>query len=184
MEQKHDKWENQAPKRIDLTKQPFSFTANGKEYRVVEELTIGRFEHLDLLEAEFFYGFDMKGLFDRLKEGFEKVNKNKLGDVAVLLHNLMKGVADKVDKRKPVMLRICSLFLITGDEDTTTWSEELANKKIEDWQKEGYSMSDFFTLAANFLPGFMAAYKESTQDILEEAQKEKDNPKEKKKSKS
>jgi hypothetical protein len=154
-------------KRIDFSKP--TIPANGKEYKFSTELSIARFKELDKLEVEFFYGFDMQQMFDKLKAAFEDLNKAKPADASVKIYNLMKGVADKVDKRENVVLRICSLYLVTDGEDITKWSEELASEKIRDWETEGYAMTDFFSLAATSLPGFLSSYESVTQDMSEEA---------------
>lgn len=160
-------------KRIDFSQK--TIHANGKEYKLINELPIARFKELDKMEVEFFYGFDMKGMFDKLKATFEDLNKSRIGDASVKIHNLMKGIADRVDKREHIVLRICSLFLITDDEDLTTWSEDLASQKADDWAKEGYSMTDFFSLVASFLPGFMKSYEEVTADTFPQATPKKTN---------
>jgi hypothetical protein len=143
-------------KRIDFDKS--TIPANGKEYRVEKELSIARFKELESMQVELYYGFDMEGMFKKMKEAFNDLNKSKVADASVKLYRLMEGVADKVDKREPVALRICTLFLNTEGEDAKTWSEELANEKIKDWQAEGYSVNDFFSLATVLVPGFLADY--------------------------
>lgn len=143
-------------KRIDFDAP--TIPAAGKEYRVVQELTIARYKELEQLEIEFYYGFDMQSMFSKLKEAYNDLNKSKPADGAVKLYRVMEGVADRVDRREPCVLRICSLFLCTEDEDLTKWDEDLAKAKIEDWQKEGYLIDDFFSLAANVVPGFLKDY--------------------------
>lgn len=154
-------------KRIDFDK-PY-IEANGKKYKFLNELTIERFKALDRMEVEFFYGFDMQKMFEKLKASFEDLNKNKIADASVKVYNLMKGIADRIDEREHIVLRICSLFLVTDDEDVTKWDEELAKEKAADWAAEGYAMSDFFSLAATSLPGFLKSYEEVTADTLGEA---------------
>lgn len=156
-------------KRIDFNKA--IIPANGKEYKIISELPIARFKELDKMEVEFFYGFNMEGMFQKLKASFEDLNKNKPADASVKIHNLMKGIADRIDDREHIVLRVCSLFLITEGEDVTKWNEDLAKEKAKDWEAEGYSMSDFFSLAATFLPGFFKSYEEVTQDTSGEAAK-------------
>lgn len=156
-------------KRIDFSKSVIP--ANGKEYKILKELPIARFKELDKMEVEFFYGFDMQGMFDKLKATFEDLNRSRIGDASVKVHNLMKGIADRIDKREHIVLRICSLFLITDNEDVTVWSEELASQKADDWAKEGYTMTDFFSLVASFLPGYLKSYEEVTSDTFPPATK-------------
>jgi len=156
-------------KRIDFDK-PY-IEANGKRYHIKKELTIARYKEMEQLEIEFYYGFTMREMFEKLKDAYEDLNKNKLADSAVKVYRVMEGVADRVDKREPVVLRICSLFLCTEDEGDD-WTEEIASAKIEDWQKEGYAMEDFFTLAANLVPGFIKHYQEILSDTLTQGEQE------------
>lgn len=151
-------------KQIDFSKDVIP--ANGKEYFILKELPISRFEELDKMEVELYYGFDMKGMYDKLVETFNDLNKTKVADASVKIHNLLKGIADKVDKRTHIILRICSLFLVTKDEDVNAWNEDLAKQKADDWAKEGYSMNSFFTLVVTFKPGFLQAYEEISQNTL------------------
>lgn len=157
-------------KRVDFDAEVIP--ANGKEYRFSRDLTIARFKELEQLEIEFYYGFDMHGMFKRLKDVYADLNKSKPADAAIKLYRVMEGVADRVDKREPVALRIAALFLVTADEDLTKWDEEIAKQKIKDWQEEGYLIDDFFTLVANALPGFLADYTSILENTLTADQKE------------
>lgn len=159
-------------KRIDFNAPVIE--ANGKTYRLKKEISINRFRELEKMEVEFYYGFTMQEMFDKLKDAFGDLNKNKLADASVKVYRLMEGVADKVDKRENVMLRMCTLFLCTEDEDLTVWTEDLAKQKIDDWAKEGFAIDDFFTLAANLVPGFINDYEKILAGtLLEEEKKEK-----------
>ncbi len=159
------------PKKIDFASG--KVPAGGKVYKIAPELTINRFKVLEELEVEFYYGFTMSDMFTKLKDAFEMMDKSKVAQASVKIHNLMTGIADRVDKREPVMLRICSLFLITDDENINEWSEELAKQKIDDWAGEGYDINDFFSLAANLVPGFMKDYEEILKGTLKaESQQE------------
>jgi hypothetical protein len=151
-------------KRIDFEKG--ELVADGKTYKLATEMSINRFKALEALEIEFYYGFTMREMFEKLKASFLDLNKAKPADAAVKIHNIMKGVADRVDKREPVILRICSLFLNTEGEDVSEWSEELAKEKIDVWAKEGFLIDDFFTLAASTVPGFIKDYERILNDSL------------------
>ncbi len=168
-------------KRIDFDK-PY-IEANGKKYKIHKDLTIARYKVMEQLEVEFYYGFTAKDLFDRLKLAYKDMNAGKLADSAVKVYQVMEGVADRIDEREPVVLRLCSLFLSVEGEDMTKWDEDLAKAKIEDWQEEGYMMNDFFTLVANLVPGFIKHYQETLEDSLmsEEEGSDKKSPSESKK---
>lgn len=159
-------------KRIDFENPVIH--ANGKDYKVIKEISINRFRELEKMEVEFYYGFSMQDMFTNLTAIFGDLNKSKIGDAAVKIYRLMEGVADKIDKRENVMLRMVGLFLVTEGEDLTSYSEELANEKIADWSKEGYAIDDFFTLAANLVPGFIQDYEKILAGtLLAEEEKEK-----------
>lgn len=158
-------------KEIDFTKDVIH--ANGKDYKILTELPISRFKELDKMEVEFFYGVDMQTMFDKIKSAYNDLNSRdiKIADASVKLHNLMVGVAEKVDGRTHIVMRICSLFLVTEDENINEWSEELAAMKEKDWAAEGYKMSSFFSLVASFLPGFLSAYDSVLKDTSVKASK-------------
>ncbi len=155
-------------KKIDFASGKFQ--AGDKEYIINQELTINRFKILEELEIEFYYGFTMQEMFQKLKDVWELMDKGKMAQAPVKIHNLMTGVAERVDKREPVMLRICSLFIVTEGEDLTEWSDELASEKINDWKE--YDINDFFSLAASLVPGFMKDYEEILNDTFLSAAKE------------
>lgn len=157
-------------KRIDF--EADHIPANGRIYKVQRDLSIVRYKELEQMEIEFYYGFDMHGMFNKMKEIYGDLNKSKPADASVKLYRLMEGVADRIDKRQPTVLNICSLFLVTDDEDVTTWTQDLANKKIEDWQAEGYVMDDFFSLAATVVPNFIRDYQSILEDTFLKAQEE------------
>lgn len=162
-------------KRVDFDK-PY-IEANGKKYKIYKELTIARYKIMEQLEVEFYYGFTMKDMFERLKAGWKDLNSGKLADSAVKIYQVMEGVADRIDEREPVVLRLCSLFLCTEGEDLSAWDEDLAKEKINDWQEEGYAMNDFFTLVANLVPGFIKHYQETLEGTLMEEEKKSDEKK-------
>lgn len=169
------------PKKIDF--KSGQIPAGGKVYKITPELTINRFKILEELEVEFYYGFTMSDMFAKLKDAFDLMDKSKVAQASVTIHNLKEGIADRIDKREPVMLRICSLFLVTDGEDLNEWSDELAKQKIDDWSKEGYDINDFFSLAANLVPGFMKDYGEILEGTLKAESQQGSSPESQKSSK-
>ncbi len=157
-------------KRIDFDKA--FIEANGKKYKIHKELTIARYKVMEQLEVEFYYGFTMKDMFDRLKAAYKDLNTNKLADSAVKVYQVMEGIADRIDEREPVMLRLASLFLCVDGEDLSKWDDDLAKEKIADWEAEGYAINDFFTLVANLVPGFIKHYQETLEGTLMEEEDE------------
>jgi len=156
-------------KRLDLSKK--TFEANGKTYHFSSTMSIERFTEFERLQAHVGFGKDFKNIYEKLKVAYEHLNKNKLADAAVIIHNLVNGIADNLDKREHPILQMCSLFINADEENVDVYDEDVMLAKIDDWKKEGYSIDDFFQLAFNFVEGFIPAYNEIIQNISEEAEK-------------
>ncbi|MDV7398676.1 hypothetical protein RZS08_45140, partial [Arthrospira platensis SPKY1] len=85
-----------------------------------------------------------KQIFDKLKDIYTVLNSNKILDAGIKLHNLMGGIAERVDGKLHPALEICALFIIEEGEDRSVYSKEVSKSKIDAWRKEGYDMQDFF----------------------------------------
>lgn len=152
-------------KRLDFEKRPFTFEANGNKYHSTQTMSIDRYIEFDRLQAHVGFGNDFKNLYDKMKESYEHMNKMKMADAAVIIHNLMNGIAQNLDKRDHPSLQMCALFLNREGENAAVFDEDLMAEKINDWKKEGYAMQDFFRLAISFVDGFYDAYEEISQSI-------------------
>lgn len=143
------------PKRIDMTKP--SFMANGKEYFVTTALSVSRFCEFQILEKEVGFSMSFKNIFTEINECCELFDSsNNFGDFAkarMRLENLRRGVA-KLEEKEPTVLKICTLFINTQNEDPSKWNNDLMTVKIEDWKAEGIAIEDFFSFALNTVNGF------------------------------
>jgi len=148
-----------------------SFMANGKEYFFSSTMSIERFQEFERLQAHVGFGKDFKNLYDKIKEAYEGLNKSKVADAAVILSNLLNGIAQNLEERDHPVLEMCALFINYEGENLKVFDVDDAGRKIDDWKKEGYGMQSFFQLAFNFVAGFIPAYEEIIQDISEEAEK-------------
>lgn len=148
-----------------------TFMANGHKYYFSSTMSIDRFVEFERLQAHVGFGKDFKHIYDKLKEAYDHMNKNRLADGAVIVHNLINGIAENLDKREHPILQLCALFINREDEDKKVFDPDLTAQKIDDWKTEGYAINDFFQLAFNFVEGFMDAYNEITQDISELTEK-------------
>jgi hypothetical protein len=143
-------------KRIDLN--TGIFEANGTRYTIEGALTIERYAELQVLEKELGYGLTFKAMFDKLHQAFNLLNKQKPADAAVLLNDMIRGMV-KIQEREPVVLKICALFMNTADEDRSSFSQDMYNRKIADWKAEKLDMRDFFTVASNSVNGYIEIYR-------------------------
>jgi len=161
----------QPVKKLDLSK-PF-FEANGKKYTVSKSLSVERWKYFEDFQALVGFGRSFDDVFQNVKKAYEALQHPKIADASVILHNILIGVKEKLDKRHHPALMICALFINAEDEDQRVYDEDIMNRKIEDWQKEGYDVNDFFSLAWNLVPSFIENYKDVLQNISNQATKKK-----------
>lgn len=151
-------------KRIDFNKG--SFEANGKTYFINKTLNVERFRIFERLQAHIGFSVNFETLYGKLKEAYEALNKGKVADAAVKLDNVINAVWSRLEDKSIPALEMCTLFLVTEDEDLKSWDKELAKKKIDDWKRD-FAMDDFFQLAFNFVNGFIEAYNQHMESISE-----------------
>lgn len=152
-------------KRIDFNKG--SFQANGKTYYINSSLTIERYAELQIFQAEIGPGMEYEKIFKKLHDVYKLINKMQFADASVYVNDLIRGFS-KLEEKEPTILKICTLVCNTDDEDLTTYSNDLAVKKIEDWKREGIDMRDFFQLASGLVSGFLDVYRTATRIISEQ----------------
>lgn len=147
-------------KKIDLSQR--EFTANGVRYFIESSLSIDRFEKFEEIEIELGYGRTFAEVFDQVRQAMDDINKHRQGDAYVKLYNLLNGVEQRT-KKKPHVYRYCALFINAETEDRGIITEDMINKKIADWGKEGLDYDPFFSFAISSLPGFRERYRKLTQ---------------------
>lgn len=142
------------------------FIANGKTYIIESGFSIQRYAVFQKLQIEAAFGVTFKLLYENTHFAFNCLNAGKIADAAVLLHNIMNGVA-KIEQREPELLKMCALFINTADEDRTTISDDQISEKIRDWEAAGYDINDFFQLAIRTISGLVDVWKKLTQGAAE-----------------
>lgn len=143
-------------KRIDLN--AGYFEANGKKYFIEGAMSIERYAEFQLYEKELAYGMTVKGIFDRLQKVYQLLNKMKFADSAVIIYDVIKGLA-KLEDREPTVLKICALVINEENEDRKEFSTDMINRKISDWKAEGIDMQDFFLVASVSVNGLQELYR-------------------------
>lgn len=146
-------------KQLDLKQK--EFTANGNKYFIMDKISIDRYAVYQELLPELTFGTSFGEMFRQLKNAYNHLNASKFADSAVIIHNLMSSVASvEQSQRVHPALKMAALFINLEDEDTGVYDEPKILNKIEDWRKEGYDISCFFSLALNSIEGFREAYNE------------------------
>lgn len=149
-------------KRIDFNEN--KFMANGKEYFIETHLSVGRFCEYQILQAELAQGMTVKKYMEKTAVLYQLINQQRFADAAVTLRQMMDGMLT-LEAKEPVVLKLCTLFINTADEDRTTWGNDLVVNKMADWKAEGIAADDFFQVAFTTVPGYIDAYNKLTQSI-------------------
>ena len=147
---------------IDFNKKHFE--CGGRKFFVKDSLSFARYRELQKLNLEFSYSATFHDTFEHIKEAWNFLNQVKLGEAAVVLHNLMYGIVSLEDKDDPA-LRLCALFIDEDGEDATIYDEGLMKEKIECWGKE-LAVLPFFQLAAALVPGWINVYQNGILNSL------------------
>jgi hypothetical protein len=161
-------------KHIDISKG--EFTANGVNYLIRYSLTVERWKIFEKLQNHFAFGLAFSEIVRRLDQAIDFANKGKGVEAWNVIYNLKEGIAYRLEDREHPTLLLLTLFIITENEDITTWSEEDAKIKVMNWNKEGYDVNDFFSFAANLVPNFLPVYGEIFQSISPMETKVKSKP--------
>jgi hypothetical protein len=147
-----------------------SFECGGKKFYLKESLGFMRYRELQKINMEFGYSATFQDIFTHIKQAWDLLNATKLGEAAVVLHNIIYGIVSLEEKRDPA-LRLCALFIDEEGEDPTVYDPAKMEEKIECWGKELDTLP-FFQLASNIVPGWMPVYKMIINDGLLEKAKE------------
>lgn len=153
-------------KRLPLKEK--SFKANGHEYTIVDTMSIERWKYLEDFQDLLGWGRSFDDMFKQLRRVYELMDEGKQNEPRIIIHNLLTGVKDKLEKRYHPALMLCTLFVVREDEDQTVYDEEFMKGKIKDWTEEGYDVNDFFQLAWTLVPGFIKHYQDDLADSLKD----------------
>jgi hypothetical protein len=145
------------------------FECGGRKFFKHESLSFVRYRQLQFIMLEFGYSATFQDIFENLKLVWDDLNKLKLAEAAVKIHNIMNGIT-KLENKDDAALRICALFLDEADENPTIYDESMMRDKINCWSKE-LDIKPFFYLAASLVPGWMPAYEVVIQNGLKENEK-------------
>ena len=158
---------------MELKRLPFDkgeFTAAGVVYKIKNTLTLARFVEFEKLQNHFGFGLTFSAIVGKLNDSIDYANKGKGVEAWNIIFNLKEGIAYRLEDRTHPVLLLASLFIVTEDEDLTTWNEAEQKVKIDNWNKEGYDVNDFFQLASNLVNGFLPIYEEISLSTSQKAQ--------------
>jgi hypothetical protein len=158
-------------KHIDLKSN--ILPANGVDYEIKYSLTVDRWKTYEKLQNHFAFGLAFDEIEKKLSNSIDFANQGKGIEAWNIIYNLREGIAYRLEDRQHPALLLCSLFITAPGEDLTQWNEADQNKKIADWNAEGYDINDFFQLASNLVKNFLPIYKEIFPNISQKPKGEK-----------
>lgn len=154
---------------VDLSKKYFE--CGGRKFYKTESLSFDRYRELQKIIMEFGFNATFVEMFKNIRIAWDYLNNLKLGEAAVILHNMMVGVKS-LEEKYPTALRMCALFFNEEGEDLTEYNEAKMTEKIDCWGRE-LEVNPFFRLASNLVPSWINAYRLVSKDGLVRAEKEK-----------
>ena len=154
------------------------FEANGVQYKVSEfenGLPIDRYSAYEKWALMFTYNATPAELIANQRKTGEMLNRIMAGDktinvLDVMAHqkSMVDGIITLANQKYTRAMWLCSIFILRDGEDARTWSSNVAEQKINDWIKEGYSVSDFFRLAQTISMQYSKNLVQFIQDGLSE----------------
>lgn len=143
---------------------------SGKEYFIEDQLSGVRYMEFQAAQQELATGLSVNELMTELKSIYDLTNSTKTvrkkdgsietishtGDIASRLHNIMYGLKN-MKERKPVVFKICSLFINSANEDRGTYVESVMQEKLADLMP-AYDYQFFFRLAEASLTDLLTNY--------------------------
>ena len=130
-----------------LTGDTRRFEAGGRWYQVLDTLTVDGFQHLEELRIEMEAGNTVGDLIKLTKQAYTLLNQGKMADAAVSLYNALNIEERVLEGRPQAWLLALTLFVRPEGADLSKWSESEAAEWIKEWNEEGYSVTDLFSLA-------------------------------------
>lgn len=149
-----------------------TFKANGNTYVIhdisQDSLTIKRFMTWQKFTTSLGFGVSFKEHFDNLTKAERMVDRlitEKQGLTELLMHlrAMKESITDDKPDRAKIAFYVCTLFINKEGEDLSDWTTTEADKKIEDWNAEGYDYNDFLSFALMHCPGYRDLYLKTIQ---------------------
>jgi len=122
-----------------------TFTLDGVQWHIEDDVTIGRLPDLEKMLHHFINGVELTELQLILKSAYDDLNNVKIVDAGRKLYNLLNASILKNATDVNPKLLIATMFINRENEDLKKWDISLAESKIKQW--EAYRGSFFLNLA-------------------------------------
>lgn len=156
---------------VNLDYNQQEFVANGKTYHVSDSMPAQRYWMYQKMRMELLVGANYGKIYESYDTILSLINRfvrgeDTLSELFVYIDSVKKGMSD-LDKKHPIELYLCTLFVNRNGEDTSKWSPDLAKEKIEDWNEEKINTSFFLNLAIGSLSNLLQDYNTDSQSTTQ-----------------
>lgn len=150
------------------------FVANGTTYKILDAsatMSLARYTEFSRMSAVVGFGVNFEGMLTHLQEiqklVFDIDAKNSLTKKGAILkvESLLELIIKTSQERFDQAFYFCTLFIVREGEDLTIWDFDDATDKVNDWNTEGYSANDFFSVAASTIPNFAQAWHQMKKEV-------------------
>lgn len=154
---------------VNLPDNTTHFVANGKRYYVERDVTrlpLFRFQEYERKRIEWAFSADFSFIQGKHREAMKHCTPQGYQMAFTILFNLDLGALD-IQAKKTLELMICTLFIAREGEDLTTWDNNLAFDKINDWHKEKLAVGFFLKFAVNTVGSLTNVLEQLFQEFSE-----------------
>jgi len=150
--------------RIDWESRQFT-GISGSVYKIQPDLiSVKRFREYEILSLMLAFSSDFKTYYQTLVDiskslgslNLNKITFNDIGAIKNKADNLVAGIGNYAETPEGKIIRFCSLFCNTEDEDISLFTDEMIKSKYDDWGN--IPVSDFFLLVSELIPEFKESY--------------------------
>ncbi len=146
--------------------------ANGKTFIVHHNLTEYGYEMMEALRLEMETGSSAGDLVKNIGKAVNSLRTNNVYEASVILYNATSGAERIANKTPHPLLLTLTLFVRPQGSDLTTWNEAEAIEWLNDFNKEGFGITDLFLLAdacrMAFAQGFLHSFQTTSNSEAEE----------------
>jgi hypothetical protein len=143
------------------------FKTDEHTYTVIGGDGIGleRYTYFQKRSVQMGFARNFQAMRDELQAIFVQLGTEASKSNAIVrIKGLLDSVVDFGNEQYDAVIWLCTLFILREDELANEYNEEIAQEKIEDWKKYGFSELDFFLLSGTVVPGYGKAFNDTIKD--------------------
>lgn len=142
------------------------FTANGRRFIVHDKLTVDGYQRMEEFRLEIETGTSAGAAVKTIGQVVNALKKNDVFTASVHAYNATAALERISEKVPHPLLLTLTLFVRPEGSDLSEWNEAEAISWLQDFNAEGYSVTDLFILADSCRSAFVSNFLRSSPDIF------------------